>query len=429
MKASADHGSTSRRLAAQILRRMGETGQPPERGALRVNVGTEGLLEVLRVEYLESIRESGTYSAFKLVQAPYGGGKTQFLHCLREIAWNEGFVTALVSVSPKECPFDEPAKIYHAVATSLESPPSTFDVESDRGLDALLREQLSRRRKSNSDDDVREWLQTELAEARVDCHALRRAAVQYMISILDKKHEVRELLGSFLRGEDVRAEEVRALGIRETLDVSSGFRFLRSLVQLVRALDVPGVVLMFDEMDRVMSLPRGRVRAIGDNLRQMIDHCGQATLPALLWVYAVPPEFMTNVVPQYPALEQRLKGASVLSFVNPLAPIIDLDRLALAPAAILEQIGGRLLELHTEVHGPFLDLELQRRNLQGLARELGERQLEAGTRRTFVKAAVQMLSEQHRGGERSLDQAQIRASTKAASAEADPALEGEEIVH
>ncbi len=74
-------------VARHIIQRMGETGQPPERNALAVNVGTDEYLNVLREEYLEPIRQHGRNSSFKLVQAPFGGGKTQFLHCLREVAW------------------------------------------------------------------------------------------------------------------------------------------------------------------------------------------------------------------------------------------------------------------------------------------------------------------------------------------------------
>jgi len=100
---------------------------------------------------------------------------------------------------------------------------------------------------------------------------------------------------------------------------------------VLRALELPGVVLLFDELDRIMSLTVKKRRAIGDNLRQMMDECGQAVLPALLWVYAVPPEFMRVIVPEYPALQQRLKGAGGMSAQSPLAPLIDLDRLPLAP--------------------------------------------------------------------------------------------------
>ncbi len=423
MKSSLDPAFLRR-----ILHRMGETGQPPERGALQVNVGTDELLDVLRREYLVPIRESGRNSAFKLVQAPFGGGKSQFLHCLRELAWREGFVTSLVDVSPQECPFDDPVRIYRAVATRLESPPKDLAVESDVGIDAVLRVAIAERRKAHGEAAVRAWLDEEIATARVDSHAVRRAAHLLMCALLDRDHDAEALLASFLRGEDVQPGEVRALGVREALEPSSAFRFLRSLVQVLRAVGVSGVVLLFDEMDRVMSLSVRRRRSIGDVLRQTIDHCGQASLPSVLWIYAVPPEFLTNVVPEYPALEQRLRGASTFSSVNPLAPVIDLDRLPLGPTALLTAIGGKLLDLHLRAHEGTLDEAAQRGNLQDLARELGERQLEVGTRRTFVKAAAQLLATQQREGSRRLAPDEIRGFAAEGTAKADaPVLPGEDL--
>ncbi len=394
--------------ARHIVQRMGETGQPPERHALAVNVGTDAYLEVLRHEYLEPIREHGRNSSFKLVQAPFGGGKTQFLHCLREVAWDMGFVTALVGISPKECPFDDAEKIYAEVARQIERPPSDPEEQPEPGLEIVLRQIALERLDQYGEATVKEWLREELARAPIESRDFRRAVVLYMEAILAKDYDREELLGAYLRGDPVANQDVAPLRIRELLDGSNAFRFLRSLVQVLRVLDQPGLVLLFDEMDRVMSLPVRRKRAIGDNLRQMIDHCGQSTLPALLWVYAVPPEFMTNVVPEYPALEQRLKGAARFSDISPLQPIIDLDRLPMSPTRLFEKIGLRLMEIYELGFDTQFDRELQGANIHALAEELGENQLESGTRRTFVKCLVHLLGEQHRGQERGLTQDEIR---------------------
>ncbi len=412
--------------ARHIVNRMGETGQPPERGALAANVGTGALLDVLRDEYLLPMKESGRNSSFKLVQAPFGGGKTHFLHCLREVAWQHGFASSLVGVSPDACPFDAPAQIYQEVARNLELPPASDDEESQPGIDAVLRLITEQRRQQHGAEAVRAWLRHELPSMRIDSSAVRRAAMLLMEALLDSDFERVELLGAFLRGEAVAASDLLALQIREELGAATAFRFLRSLAQLLRALQVPGVVLLFDELDRVMSLTVRRRRAIGDNLRQMIDHCGQSTLPSVLWVYAVPPEFMTNIVPEYPALEQRLRGPSTFATTSPLAPIIDLDRLALDPVALYEQIGARLCLLYDRAHGISLTAKTQQQNMKRLARELGANQLESGTRRTFVKAAVQMLTRQHRGGEKLLDETDVRdLGSRAVRPEPAP-LDGEE---
>ena len=413
-------------VARHIVQRMGETGQPPERNALAVNVGTDDYLEVLRAEYLEPIRQYGRNSSFKLVQAPFGGGKTQFLHCLREVAWDMGFVTALVGVSPKECPFDDLVKIYAEVARKIELPPGGSDEEPQPGVEVVLRQTVEARAEGYGEAAVREWLHEEIARSRGESLAFRRAVVLFMESVLNKDYDREELLSAYLRGERIDASELSDLRIREVVNDSNAFRFLRSLVQVLRALDLPGVVLLFDEMDRVMSLTVRRKKAIGDNLRQMIDHCGQSTLPSLLWTYAVPPEFMTTVVPEYPALEQRLKGAARFSKVSVLQPIIDLDHVPLQPSELFERIGWRLLELYQVGYGHTFNTKIQRKNVRELAIELGENQLESGTRRTFVKSVIHLLGQQHREEEKRLSESEIRA-VASRSAEEVPALEGEEV--
>jgi hypothetical protein len=381
-------------LAQAIVQRMGETGQPPERGALAVNVGTEDVLAILREEYLVPMRETGRNSSFKLVQATFGGGKSHFLHCLREVGWAEGFATALVGVSPEECPFDDTVRIYQAVARSIELPPGSLEEEPQRGIDAVLHRLVRDRVAHFGAGAVNDWLHDELNRAPVESHAVRRAVFLHARAILDRDDDTEEIAGAFLRGEAVNKKELAPHKIREELESRTAFRFLRSIVQVMRAFDVPGLILLFDEMDRAMSLSVKRRKSIGDNLRQMIDHCGQATLPSLLWVYAVPPEFMTNVVPEYPALEQRLKGASRLSAGSKLAPLIDLEALPIGNEELFRGIGMKLLDLFALGTGAVLDRTVQESNIGLLAAHMAGTTLESGARRTFVKRAVQLLHQQ-----------------------------------
>ena len=414
-------------LAREILARMGEAGQPPERGALFVNAGTDGILELLRREYVIPIRDFGRNSTFKLVQAPFGGGKSQFLHCLREVCWSEGFVTSLVGVSPKECPFDDVTRIYQAVACSLQSPPADLLEEADLGFDAVLRAEIRRRAELLPEEQLVEWVKEEIGHGRVDSHAVRRAAELHLLAILSGDEDVEEVTGSYLRGEDVMRGELRPLKIREDLTEKSAYRFLRSLTQVLRAMGIPGVALLFDEMDRVLSLTVRRKKEIGDNLRQMIDHCGRQELPGLILAYAVPPEFMSVVVPEYPALEQRLRSARKFSATSTLAPIIDLDTLPLSPTELLTEIGEKILALFPAAEGTEIDAALQRENLKALAVEFGEHQLESGSRRRFVKAVVAVLQEQAREGERALTSQDIRLHAGRAAMSALPPLDEEEV--
>ena len=161
-------------VARNVLDRMGTTGQPPERGAQHVNVATDDLLKVLRDEYLRPMKASGRNSTFKLVQAPFGGGKTHFLHCLRELAWTEGFATALVGLSPKECPFDRPVSIYREVARRIELPVEELDAEPSQGLDRVLRLIAEQRVEESGREAFLAWLRSEFARASIESRAFGR---------------------------------------------------------------------------------------------------------------------------------------------------------------------------------------------------------------------------------------------------------------
>lgn len=412
-------------LARHVLDRMGSTGQPPERGALLINVGTEEYLRVLRDEYLRPMKEYGRNSTFKLVQAPFGGGKTQFLHCLRELAWQEGFVTALVGLSPRECPFDRPVLIYREVARRLELTPQRLTDTPATGIDQVLRHVAFERIDRDGPDAFLEWVRGVFLRAAIESRSFARAVRGYLEAMVAGDLDEADVLADYLRGESVDARELTAWRLREKLEDEGAFRWLRSLVQVLSALELPGVVLLFDEMDRNMSLSTRRRRDIGDNLRQMIDYCGQSLLPGVVWCYAVPPEFLDTVVPEYPALAQRLKGAQRFSSMSPMQPVIDLDHLPLGPTRLLEEIGLRLLELAEHGFEQPFDRAVQEHNLGLLAREFGERQFESGTRRQFVKAAAGMLDRQRREGERRLDEDEIRELAGSGSA-TGPALMPEE---
>ncbi len=413
-------------LARHIIQRMGETGQPPERGALFVNVATNDLLEMLRNEYLKQMKDSGRNSSFKLIQATFGGGKTQFLMSLREIAWQEGFCTARVDLSPKECPFDKPEKIYEAVAKGLELPPESLDLEPEPGIDVVLRTIARQRAKEIGAADFKHWLRREFEESPVESRNFRKAVSCYMAGVVDDDYDCVDLLADYLRGTRVPASELTPFRIREQLSDTNAFGFLKSLVQSLSHLQLPGLVMLFDEMDRNMSLPPKRRRAIGDNLRQMIDQCGQATLPGVLWCYAVPPEFMSTVVPDYPALAQRLKVVAGMSQNNPLMPLIDLERLSMGPVKLMGLLGDKLLDIYDIAFDSNFDKDLQKANVKLLADELGSQVLEGGRRRDFVKTTIRMLGEQAAGEEHALSSTEVSNMLDTVGGAEPGSLDGEQ---
>ena len=381
-------------IARHILQRVGEYGQPPEMGIEHLNVGTDSLLRILDEEYLVPIARLGRGSAFKLVQSYFGGGKTHFQQCVRQRAWRRGLCAATVGLSPQECPFDDPLLIYQAVARELTWPPVVPTAMPSRGIEHTLRIALDERREVMGDDGLLQWLDSDFRRFPVDAPSFRAAVGAFARAYVAADYDTEELVAAWLRGEAIPGKEIAHLGIRETIRKDNGFRMLRSLCQVLQPLGGKGLLLCFDELDRNLSLPPRRRRAVADNLRELIDLCGREALPGLLCLYAVPPEFMRHVVTEYPALQQRLEGPASLSRRSPQAAVIDLEALDLPDEELLVGIGGRLLALFAVARDVHLDHAMQEQNLRALAREVLDGSFEVAHRRAFVKAAVDLLYSQ-----------------------------------
>lgn len=399
-------------LASHILQRLGESGQPPEFGVERINVGNESYLKVLESEYFERQLKGG--ASFKLVQGYFGGGKTHFLYCVRDMAWRHGFAVALVELSPTECPYDDTLKVYATVARRIAMQSSDEHQGARYGLTDLLRDLVDRRVEQFEDDlraqghqrahlearrQVERWVQRHIARVSCESVSYRKAVVEFMLGWLDEDYERIQRLEAWLRGEPVPRAEVRDWGIYEEMSRANGFLMLRSLTQMVKGLGFAGTALLFDEVDRNLSVSAKRSQTIGDNLRQVIDLCGRHQLPNTLFMYAVPPEFMRSVVPDYPALFQRLKTPVPLSVRSPQAVLIDLEKLDLAPTELLAAIGERLLPIFEAARGIKLDAAIQRHNAKLLARACVQSQFEVNHRRLFVKTMVDLMHAQMVDGE------------------------------
>lgn len=405
----------SSRVARHIVQRLGEGGQPPEYGVRHINVGNETYLRVLEHEYFEHQLQSG--ASFKLVQGYFGGGKTHFLYCVRELAWDRGFATAVVELSPSECPYDDSFKVYRAVARRISRKPVDPLAGPNYGLPDLLRnlvddkiDELLDNPDSGVDDrdeaceSVDQWLSRTVARTSCESHSFRSAVVNFCKHYLEGNFDAEQKIGAWLLGEPIPKKEVRDFGIYEKLDKSNGFTMLRCLTQMIVGLGLPGTVLLFDEVDRNLSVSAQRSQVIGDNLRQVIDLCGRHQLPNTLFMYAVPPEFLRNIVPDYPALYQRLRSPVSLSVKSPQAVLIDLEELDLEPVELLAEIGKRILEVFQVARDCDFDDDEQHANARSLASACVNSYFEVNHRRLFVKTWVDYLYHQLVDGEMRLNE-------------------------
>jgi hypothetical protein len=400
------------RLARQIIEGLGQFGTPVSKGVSYYNVGNESLLNAIDAHYLGSYLADGG-AVFKLVVGDYGSGKSHFLYCIRDRAWQRNFAVSKVDLSPRESPYDDQRRVYAAVASSVIWHELGDLAEDERGLTRFLEGTLRRLIGPHGLDvddpaaadlpEARALLQT-LATTPIDSLSYQKATQGYFAALLRGQELRREALRRWLHGEEVSPEDMRDLrtvGVTEKITRMNAFKMLRSLCQVVRALDYSGLALLFDEGDRMMSVGGRSEKVATDNLREVIDR-SREELPGAMFVYAVPPAFITDIVPKYPALQQRVQAPNYFSRTNPFSPQISLERLDVPDDELLLQIGYRLLPIFEIAYAATLDAEIQAANIATLSEAARHSYLAISHRRLFIKALITEWFRQKVEGERAL---------------------------
>ena len=170
-------------------------------------------------------------------------------------------------------------------------------------------------------------------------------------------------------GEDTSPADtkiLREVGVTGKINRPNAFRMLRSLCQVIRALSYSGLILLFDEVDRMASVGGKAEKLATDTLREVIDRTRE-DLPGAMFVYAVPPQFINDVVPKYPALQQRVRAPGRFSRVNHFSPIISLEHLDLDEDDLMMAIGDKLIPIYEVAFDAQLDHKIQRANAVILA--------------------------------------------------------------
>ncbi len=233
----------------------------------------------------------------------------------------------------------------------------------------------------------------------IDSLAYRNAVLAYFEALIREQDERMESLTRWLMGSTTTPDDTKVLrdvGVTGKITKPNAFRMLRSLVQTIRALSFSGLILLFDEVDRMASIGGKAEKLATDNLREVIDRC-RDELPGAMFIYAVPPQFINDIVPRYPALQQRVRAPGRFSRANHFSPQISLDHLDLEENALMVAIGEKLIPIYATAFDTVLDVKIQYANAAILANVARDVFLDISHRRLFVKAFVTELARQDAG--------------------------------
>lgn len=387
------------RVARHVIDTVGGNGTPPQYGFQFFTAGIDPYVSVLDREYMGSfIREGG--SAFKMVVGVYGGGKTHFLYCMRDLAWKHGFSVSYVSLSPGECPFHKLELVYAAIVRNLVPPLPADELVAGYG--------------QGIGPFIRRWFMTQLNEAKsqvpgendagaellarvdrvngIESISFTRAVKSAFRALLENREDDFVNICQWLSGEGYDRRVHSRYGILQRIDRSTAFPMIRSLVQWIRQCGYAGLIVLLDEAERVPSLSSKQREQLLGNLRELIDECGHTNFQGVMIFYAVPDEnFLEGRAQVYEALKQRV-ATFFDDRINPTGVKIELEKMVGEPLPFLHEVGEKLAKVYSVAYPEALN-ERERKATIELAASTAyeERYGDIGYRRLFVQRLIKGL--------------------------------------
>ncbi len=387
----------TKEYAKAIINKLGSSGTPPEFGLNTFTIGLEKYLKVLEDEYFQSLLKY-RLSSFKLVVGNYGGGKTHFLYLVRDLAFRNNYACSYVALSPVECPFDKLELVYKQIVINLSPPLKEEDLLKPRpvGIEYFIKNwyydlkatTVQERPGSEGVFNMMEYIH---GLGTMESSSFSNSVKSAFLALASEDYETFETLIQWLKGEEIPKEMKMRYRISERLEKTNAFRMIRSLAQWIASIGYSGLVLLFDEAERGISISRSldKRRAL-DNLRQIIDECGNARLPGTMFFYAIPNEdqLLDGSGGVYEALKQRLRSS--FTRINPSGVKINLEELDIKPDAFLMELGKKLAGIFSLAYDVEFDPSALQKTLDILVKTcLNSYIFDISYRRLFILGVIE----------------------------------------
>jgi BREX system ATP-binding protein BrxC/D len=292
-------------------------GEVPQRGTEHFLVNREALAKAT-LEDLSHVRNSERGYVIRYLRGPYGAGKSLGFKTIASSALAQGFVVSTVVLDNRATRLDWIEVVYHSLMTHIET-------RSNRGAMAVT-------------EILTQWYNRVL-KGRLDSMVGRESsltpAASYLGPILAnyfRQPANRSRIISWLMGDqNIPWTVKREFDVKGEIDAVVCMSYLSAFTRLITEAGYPGLVMMLDEVESVLDLPRrdSRQRAL-ENVRKL-DENGDYDLRHTYCVLAATADFFENAdrgVPTYQALHSRIRNYETLgrSFRNPIFEVLPLTR-------------------------------------------------------------------------------------------------------
>ena len=325
--------------AARVVIEHLRSGVPSPEVAEALSTARERLIAVLEAD-MERVADGRATRNHQVMTANYGDGKSHVLNALWLRARRRRWLVSMVTFS-REAPLDQTERVYRKVAARTYMP----GVERP-GLGPLL-DALAERP---------EVTQRLLREVERNLHpkvalalAARLEGRGDPVTVDEERHGYRHSVSDIRRAYQERTGK-RPPKVERYLVGEHAFDYFRLVDAMVRALELPGWLLLFDEVEMIGNLGRmGRARSYAF-MGRMTD---PKTLPSTYSVWMVSSNFRPRVIEQLeeparlPAwLTERGREPLAQEVVRPLDDLVRAQGLPPLTSEDLREMFGAIVEVH-----------------------------------------------------------------------------------
>lgn len=396
-----------REIAYEILSAL-RLGSVPAVGVVELAVGRKAELEEL--EHLLDYASQGK-SAVKFISGEYGSGKSFLCALLREKAFEKGFASSTVVISP-DAPLGKLDVIVGKTFDGLRLP----EKRTACGLSDLLEKWLfDLLKKISTLEGIS--LGDPKAIARLHSVALNKiqedlsavhgleasfanAIKTYLQARLKRDNQLASDVLGWLKGSrNLTTSRKNQIGVKGEIIPLAALNYIKGLLTILRSTGVAGLVWVLDEVETVQRLPNPRLRENSyETLRVLVDQVAENALPGLMLILTGTPGLFEDSrygIPSYEALKDRIDRISFpngsYSFRQPILTLngFDLDLLL------------KFAERIRKIHGQAFNWDPETRLTDGHLRRFGEMAVNAfgghveRMPRRFLREVVDLCDKLH----------------------------------
>ena len=351
-----------------------KSGNVPPNGVRSICLGRDK--EIEEIEYLlDKVDEGKAFTRF--LNGEFGAGKSFFLKVIEEMAFDDNFVVAWVTLS-NDVPFNKIDVFYRNIAKNLRCKTGT-------SLEHIIDRWVIKLR----------MLANDLRETREHSNSFALAIENYCKFRNEGNDELANYAISWLRGDaNIPYTQKRKFGVKGDIDKENAIDFLQALSIFVKSIGYSGLVVLIDEAEFIMRLHSSKIRDVAYNyIRDIYDNCNKGNFQNSLFIFAGTPQFFDDPkkgVPSYQALDDRITDMLDTDLKDMRKPIIKLEGFTKEE---LVDIAYTLIDMHGEVYEWDASEKISP-VLGEIVKNHEEKALLTGgkvTPRTYVKSLIELL--------------------------------------